>query len=99
MPLEAAVRGPARDGDVDRFALSPVRARIHLAWAPWTDLATGIGQLLAELAASTPPAPPEPEPPAEPSGRELVDGVPGADDTALHDTGVDPPQMELPTDG
>lgn len=25
-----------------RFALSPVRARIHLGWAPWTSLADGI---------------------------------------------------------
>jgi UDP-glucose 4-epimerase len=98
VPLEAAVRGPARDGDVDRFALLPVRARIHLAWAPWTDLATGIGQLLAELAASTPPASTEPPAP-ERSGGELVDGVAGADDAALHDAGVDPAQMELPTDG
>ncbi|MGH9134544.1 MAG: NAD-dependent epimerase/dehydratase family protein [Ilumatobacteraceae bacterium] len=28
-----------------RFAVSPVRARIHLAWAPWTDLAAGLAQL------------------------------------------------------
>ncbi len=46
----------------------------------------------------TPPASTEPPPP-EPSGGELVDGVAGADDAALHDTGVDPAQMELPTDG
>ncbi len=28
-----------------RFALSPVRARIHLGWSPWTDLADGLAQL------------------------------------------------------
>ncbi len=28
-----------------RFALSPVRARIHLGWAPWTPLAEGIDAL------------------------------------------------------
>ncbi len=37
--------GPRRAGDVGRFAVSPVRARIHLAWAPWTDLATGVRSL------------------------------------------------------
>jgi UDP-glucose 4-epimerase len=42
--------GPARRGelaahDVTRFALSPVRARIHLGWAPWTSLADGVAQL------------------------------------------------------
>ena len=43
-PATVATPGPARPGDVDRFALSPVRARIHLAWAPWTDVATGRGR-------------------------------------------------------
>ena len=28
--------------DVTRVALSPTRARIQLAWAPWTDLASGL---------------------------------------------------------
>jgi UDP-glucose 4-epimerase len=28
--------------DVDRFAVSVVRARIHLAWSPWTELADGL---------------------------------------------------------
>lgn len=36
---------PRREHDVSRFALSPTRARIHLAWAPWTDLATGLRTL------------------------------------------------------
>ena len=28
-----------------RFAVSPVRARIHLGWSPWTDLDTGLARL------------------------------------------------------
>ena len=32
-------------GEVGRLAVSPTRARIHLAWAPWTDLATGLASL------------------------------------------------------
>jgi UDP-glucose 4-epimerase len=31
-----------RPGDLARVALSPTRARIHLAWAPWTELDTGL---------------------------------------------------------
>jgi UDP-glucose 4-epimerase len=34
--------GPADPGVPPRFSLSPVRARIHLGWAPWTSLADGI---------------------------------------------------------
>jgi UDP-glucose 4-epimerase len=33
---------PARPGAPERFALSSVRARIHLGWAPWTALADGL---------------------------------------------------------
>lgn len=33
---------PRRRTDVSRFALSPTRARIHLAWAPWTELGVGL---------------------------------------------------------
>lgn len=40
------VRVPARADEVVRFAVSPVRARIHLAWAPWTTLEDGIRQTL-----------------------------------------------------
>jgi UDP-glucose 4-epimerase len=36
---------PARADDVARMSLAPTRARIHLAWAPWTDLPTGIRSL------------------------------------------------------
>lgn len=35
---------PAAD-ELVRFALSPVRARIHLAWSPWTTLSEGLPQL------------------------------------------------------
>jgi UDP-glucose 4-epimerase len=34
----------ARDDELTRFAISPVRARIHLGWAPWTTLSAGIEQ-------------------------------------------------------
>ena len=40
--------GPRRTDDVSRCSLAPTRARIHLAWAPWTDLATGVRSLLVE---------------------------------------------------
>jgi UDP-glucose 4-epimerase len=41
----AAVPGPARRDDLVRFAVSPVRARIHLAWSPWTELDEGVARL------------------------------------------------------
>ncbi len=36
---------PVRTDDLLRFAVSPVRARIHLGWSPWTDLSTGLSRL------------------------------------------------------
>ncbi len=42
---QAPVAVPRRPNDISRFALSPTRARIHLAWAPWTDLAVGLRSL------------------------------------------------------
>lgn len=36
---------PPRTNDITRFAVSPTRARIHLAWAPWTDLVMGLRSL------------------------------------------------------
>jgi UDP-glucose 4-epimerase len=39
------VHAPEPDGEIGRLALSPARARIQLAWAPWTDLATGLAAL------------------------------------------------------
>ena len=38
---------PARPDELVRFAVSPVRARIHLAWSPWTPLAEGVARLAA----------------------------------------------------
>jgi UDP-glucose 4-epimerase len=35
-------RAAARLHDVQRFAVAPVRARIHLGWSPWTDLDDGL---------------------------------------------------------
>ncbi len=43
-----AAAGPARPDDLARFAVSPVRARIHLAWSPWTELDEGVARLVAE---------------------------------------------------
>ncbi|MBK5223033.1 MAG: GDP-mannose 4,6-dehydratase [Acidimicrobiia bacterium] len=40
----AVERRPARAGRVPRLALDPGRARIHLGWTPWTDLADGLVQ-------------------------------------------------------
>lgn len=42
---KAPAPSPRRVDDVGRFALAVTRARIHLAWAPWTDLATGLRSL------------------------------------------------------
>ncbi len=36
---------PARRSELQRFAVSPVRARIHLGWSSWTDLADGLARL------------------------------------------------------
>lgn len=35
----------ARPDEIPRFALSPVRARIHLGWSPWTSLGDGLREL------------------------------------------------------
>jgi UDP-glucose 4-epimerase len=39
---------PARNSGLPRFAVSTVRARIHLGWSAWTSLADGIGLLSEE---------------------------------------------------
>ena len=39
------IAAPRRPNDISRFALSPTRARIHLAWAPWTELVVGLRSL------------------------------------------------------
>jgi UDP-glucose 4-epimerase len=36
---------PAKQDEVNRFAVSPMRARIHLSWSPWTSLADGLAQM------------------------------------------------------
>ena len=36
---------PRRTDDVSRLALNTTRARIHLAWSSWTDVASGIREL------------------------------------------------------
>lgn len=41
-----AQRGPARIGELARSALDPARAKLHLGWEPWTDLRTGVGEVL-----------------------------------------------------
>jgi UDP-glucose 4-epimerase len=61
LPVSAASRGPARPDEVGRSALSPVRARIHLAWAPWTKVTEGFAGLLAEAAAEDAPRGPAPD--------------------------------------
>lgn len=38
-------RAPPRGDEVHRFAVSSVRARIHLSWSSWTSLADGLAQL------------------------------------------------------
>ncbi|MEP7201964.1 MAG: NAD-dependent epimerase/dehydratase family protein [Ilumatobacteraceae bacterium] len=42
---KAPVAAPRRPNDISWFALSPTRARIHLAWAPFTDLRVGLRSL------------------------------------------------------
>ncbi len=44
---EAPNRGEARTGELARSALDPGRAKLHLGWEPWTDLATGVAEVLA----------------------------------------------------
>jgi len=39
------VSAPPRPDDLVRFAVSPVRARIHLQWSPWTDVPAGLARL------------------------------------------------------
>lgn len=41
----APVHVPSSTTEIQRFAVSPVRARIHLSWSPWTELADGLAQI------------------------------------------------------
>ena len=40
--VSGPIIGSARPSDISRFAVSPVRARIHLAWNPFTSLEDGL---------------------------------------------------------
>jgi UDP-glucose 4-epimerase len=40
------VYGPPRAGELERNALDPSRAGLHLGWEPWTDLPTGVTEVL-----------------------------------------------------
>ncbi len=39
--------GPARAGELARSALDPSRAGMHLGWEPWTELSSGVADVLA----------------------------------------------------
>ena len=41
-----AVHAAARPGELERSALDPGRAALHLGWEPWTDLTTGVTEVL-----------------------------------------------------
>jgi UDP-glucose 4-epimerase len=43
---DAAVHAPPRPGELQRNALDPGRASLHLGWEPWTDLDTGVTEVL-----------------------------------------------------
>lgn len=36
---------PSAATEIQRFAVSPIRARIHLSWSPWTQLSDGLAQI------------------------------------------------------
>lgn len=43
---EPAIHAPARPGELARSCLDPARAALHLGWEPWTDLPTGVAEVL-----------------------------------------------------
>lgn len=45
--IESVVSEPKRPGAIQRSALSPSRARLHLGWAPWTALVDGLATTVA----------------------------------------------------
>lgn len=49
---EAPIQAPARAGELDRSALDPGRAALHLGWEPWTDLPSGVAEVLRWFAGS-----------------------------------------------
>src|SRR3954447_6154211 len=48
-----AAKAPARPGELDRSALDPGRAALHLGWKPWTSLDDGVAAALKWFAAAT----------------------------------------------
>ncbi len=50
----SALFAPARPGELERSALDPGRAAIHLGWRPWTTVAEGARAVLESLRSSTP---------------------------------------------
>jgi UDP-glucose 4-epimerase len=44
---EPPVYAPARPGELARSALDRGRASLHLGWEPWTDLPTGVAEVLS----------------------------------------------------
>lgn len=42
----APTMSPGRPHELARFAVAPIRARIHLAWSPWTGLDEGLSRTL-----------------------------------------------------
>jgi UDP-glucose 4-epimerase len=47
-----AKSAPARAGELDRSALDPGRAGLHLGWKPWTTLDEGVASVLKWFAAA-----------------------------------------------
>jgi len=45
-PSAGVVNTARRPGDLTRLAIAPTRARIHLQWSPWTDLASGVASTI-----------------------------------------------------
>jgi UDP-glucose 4-epimerase len=43
------VYAPARPGELQRNALDPERASIHLGWSPWTELSRGVEAVLGHI--------------------------------------------------
>jgi UDP-glucose 4-epimerase len=44
--LLAAKNAPLRPGELQRSALDPKRAALHLGWKPWTSLEAGIAAVV-----------------------------------------------------
>ena len=51
-----AVHAPARAGELERSALDPGRAAIHLGWKPWTTLGEGVAAVFRWMHTAAPPS-------------------------------------------